>query len=255
MRALFLRAALVVFGAPALFAAVGAGEDSAAKFVAIGEMHEAIGKGQDQGRVDLAEILAKPHFYGVGALEGLEGEITIYDSSAVITGVKDEGGAKPVSAEAAARAKATMLVGQSVLDWTDTTMAGAVSHDDLDEAIARAAAEKGIDLSRPFVFVIEGDFEDVRVHVINGACPIRARMRKLELAADEGPYEMEADTVKGTVVGIYAKDAVGKLTHPDTSTHAHLIYKDATTGQRVTGHVEQIAVTKGAVLRLPVPAK
>ncbi|MEZ6061883.1 MAG: hypothetical protein R3C19_16180 [Planctomycetaceae bacterium] len=51
--------------------------------------------------------------------------------------------------------------------------------------------------------------------------------------------------------GIYAADSVGKLTHPATSTHTHVIYTDPKTGIRVTGHVEQIGLAKGAVLKIP----
>ena len=56
-------------------------------FVHFGQMHEAIGQQQHQGRVVLSELLTKPHFYGVGAAEGLTGEITIDNGVAVVTAV------------------------------------------------------------------------------------------------------------------------------------------------------------------------
>jgi hypothetical protein len=146
--------------------------------------------------------------------------------------------------------KATLLVGQSIETWTSVTLSEAVPHDRFDEAIATAASKAGVDVTGPFVFTIEGQFTDVRLHVINGACPVHARMKKLELAQDERPYELEAETLAGTVVGVYAADSVGKLTHPATSTHAHIIYVDHETGERVTGHLEQVGLAPGAVLKL-----
>jgi len=220
----------------------------AAGLVQIGAMHETIGKRQHHGRVDVAEIVGRPHFYGVGALEGLKGEITILDSEAVLTGVTPDGHPKAV---AAADAKATLLVGQSVERWTRYPLAEAVSHERFDEMVGARAGEAGVATSDAFVFVIDGVFTDLRLHVLNGACPIHARMNKLEIAEAERPFELDAEGVSGTLVGVYAADSVGRLTHPATKTHTHLIYTDTRTGERVTGHVERIGLAKGATLKLP----
>jgi hypothetical protein len=60
--------------------------------VQYGSMHEAIGKQEDQGRVRLSEVLARPHFFGVAALAKLAGEVTIQDSVATVTRVGHRGG-------------------------------------------------------------------------------------------------------------------------------------------------------------------
>jgi hypothetical protein len=76
--------------------------------IQIGSMHEAVGRQQHHGRVALTDLTAKPHFYAVGALESLRGEITIADSKAVVTGVSRDGHPTPIWDSTA---KATMLVG------------------------------------------------------------------------------------------------------------------------------------------------
>ncbi len=217
------------------------------EFVRYGGMHETIGQRQHHGRVGLAEIMKRPHFYGVGALEGLRGEITIQDSVAVVTGVTPDGRLQPL---APADLQATLLVGQSIGEWTSMTLTEAVSHDRFDETIATTAARIGIDTAAPFMFVVDGEFTDVRLHVINGACPVHARMKNLRLDPRDRPYELEAERMTGTLVGVYAADAVGKLTHPATSTHVHLIYEDRDTGQIITGHLERVGLAAGAVLKL-----
>jgi alpha-acetolactate decarboxylase len=211
-------------------------------------MHESIGERQHQARVAVAEIAGEPHFYGVGALEGLEGEITILDSVAVITRVTPNGAPQAVTA---GDAKATLIVGRSVERWTRHPLAETVSHERFDETIGAMTGGAGVATSDPFVFVIEGAFTDVRLHVINGACPIHARMNKLEIAEGEQPFELDVENVSGTLVGVYAADSVGRLTHPGTKTHTHLIYTDPATGERVTGHVERVGLAKGAALQLP----
>ena len=213
-----------------------------------GGMHETIGQQQHHGRVELEEVVGMPHFYGVGAMEGLQGEITLADSVPVVTSVTPDGRPRPV---ASSGVKAALLVGQSVPAWTRIEMSRDVPHGRFDAAVADVASQHQIDLTRPFMFVIEGEFRDVRLHVINGACPLRARMQKLELRQEDQPFELEAETVSGTLVGVYAADSVGMLTHAFTSVHAHLIYTDPDTGKRVTGHVERIGIVSGAILKLP----
>ncbi len=215
--------------------------------VQYGSMHETIGRKDYKARVDLSQLIKRPHFYGVGALAELKGEITIVNSVPVVTTVNAEG--KP---EAIAEGEATLLVGQSVAAWKEVEITKNIPHDRMDAAIRELAAENGIDTSRPFLFTIEGQCSDVRLHVINGACPMHARMKKEAIPDDQKPFEFEAEAVNAVVVGVYAADSVGKLTHPATSQHAHLIYTNAATGQRVTGHLEQYGVGRGGTLKLPI---
>lgn len=216
--------------------------------VAFGEMHAVIGQGQHQGRVGLDELVATPHLYGVGAMEGLRGEVTLLDSEAIVTAVTGEGGLAPIDD---ADGQATLFVGRSVTRWTEVTLHGDVAPEALDETVRELAGEQGVDVSLPFVFVVEGELTDVRLHVINGACPIRARMKAAELDPTQRPFEAQRASVSGALVGVFADDAVGKLTHPDTSIHSHIVHVDEVTGRRVTGHVERAGVAAGAVLRLP----
>jgi alpha-acetolactate decarboxylase len=219
------------------------------KLVQFGKMHEAIGMQQDQGRVELQKLVDRPHFYGVAALEKLEGEATIVDGKITLTRVDNQGRLEPGAA--APKQQATLLVGAYVPSWTENTIAGNVEPAAFDEAIANLAKDAGIKVSEPFVFVVEGAFSQLRLHVINGACPMHARLKKIELPLERQPAEVQLERVQGTLVGIFAKDAVGSITHPSTSTHMHLVFKDAASGETVTGHVEQIGMLPGAVVRLP----
>jgi alpha-acetolactate decarboxylase len=122
----------------------------------------------------------------------------------------------------------------------------------LDTFIAETAARAGVKTSEPFIFTADGEFSTLRLHVIRGACPMHARLKKIKLPEAQQPYELELEKVRGTIVGVFAKDSVGNLTHPATSTHMHLLYTDAETGQTATGHVEQIGMLPGTILRVPM---
>ena len=218
-----------------------------------GKMHEAIGKKQHQGRVRLDELLKRKHFYAVAALEGLAGEVTVADGKLTVTSVDSKG--KPLPTKVAADAKATMLVGAYISSWSTHEVKKDVKSKDMDRYLEEMAQKAGLDIKQPFIFTVDGEFSDVRLHIINGACPIHARMKKIDLPRESSPYEGEMSAIKGKLVGVFAKDAVGDLTHPATSTHAHLIFKDPKSGQVVTGHLERIGLRKGAVLSLPKSTK
>jgi alpha-acetolactate decarboxylase len=219
------------------------------KIVQHGKMHEAIGQKQHQGRVQLGKLVERPNFYGVAALAGLEGEATIVNGKVTVTQVDAKGRLEPVAATP--DQQATLLVGAYVPSWTEHKVSAGVEPDALDRYVAEVAERGGLETSQPFVFIVEGEFSHLRLHVINGACPLHARLRKIELPKENQPVEVEKEQVRGTLVGVFAKDAVGNITHPATSTHMHLVFQDEQSGTTVTGHVERIGLLKGAVLRLP----
>jgi len=241
---------LLAGGLAAVPIAVGDNDAPDGHIVQFGKMREAVGQKQDEGRVRFSELLKRPHFYGVAALEGLHGEATIYDGKLTTTTV-DSSGRLRTSESSGPDQQATLLVGAYVASWAEHTVAEDVGAEKFDKYIADTAAMGGMNINKPFMFAVEGEFSDVRWHVINGACPIHARINKIELPKEVKPFESEMPNVRGTLVGVFAKDSVGILTHPATSTHSHLLLRDPVSGKLVTGHVEQIELRKGARLRLP----
>jgi alpha-acetolactate decarboxylase len=230
--------------------AAAEGDSWDGRIVQYGKMHEAIGQQQHQGRVHFQKVVEQPHFYGVAALAQLKGEATILDGNLTITRVDAKGQLAPSEA-ARPDESATLLVGAYVPSWSARPVPRDVIPDEFDAYLADEAAQAGLNATKPFVFTVEGEFRNIRFHVINGACPLHARLKKIDLAPERRPFEGELEKVRGTLVGVFAKDAVGDITHPATSTHMHLLFKDARTGQVVTGHVEQVGLMKGAVVRLP----
>ncbi len=244
-----LKAAALVGAALALGATpVLAQENANTALVTYGTMHEAVGQQHHQGRVVLRTLADQPHFFGIAALEGLQGEITVFDSDVTITGVTDQGSLEPISGD---DLQATLLAGAYVSAWTESTLEEDIAPAGFDAMVRDAATHSGIDVSKPFVFTMEGEFSDVRMHVINGACPLHARMNNIQLDEAQMPFEGEFATIQGRLVGIYASDAVGMLTHPGTSTHVHLIFRDEASGEMTTAHLERVGPAKGAVLKLP----
>lgn len=213
-----------------------------------GRMHDVLGGGPAaaNAQVSVKEILSRPNAIGVGALEGLQGEITIYDGHAWV--------ARPAAGKlvvdgpmAASSEQAALMTAAHVDKWCEATIDEDTGGSALETLIARRAEEKGIAISQPFPFVIEGEVTDMQMHVINGACPMKPGAIAMP---EQQPWRhVVAGPTRVTIVGFYARDSVGKLTHPGTSIHAHALVMDGE--QTLTGHVERIAVTSGARLRVP----
>lgn len=218
------------------------------KLVQFGGMHEAIGQRQMQARTRLDALLERPHLFALGALEDLQGEITVLDGKPVVTQVAD---ASPAPASAPAQAPATLLLGAYVPAWTERHLAEQITAEHFDRQVREEAKLAGVDHTRPFPFQVSGEFSNARVHVINGACPMQARLKRNNIPQENLPYEATLESIKGVLLGFYAEDAVGKMTHPGTTTHLHLVYEDAASGSLITAHVEEISVKPGATLSLP----
>ena len=243
-------AAAVLFSLPGLTQADEIPEpDLTSRFMQYGEMHEAIGQKKSHGRVRLGELVKQPNVYAVGALENLTGEITINNGEIIVTRVGESGEVEPTAEPSTLQA--TMLAGASVKSWTSYPVAHDVDHQNFDDFVAKAASASEVDIEKPFVFLVEGEFTDVRLHVINGACPVHARMKKSDISAEDQPFEKTFAKINGTLIGVFAKDAVGKLTHPATMTHVHIIYKDDKTGVELTAHVEQVGLVARSTLKMP----
>lgn len=209
-----------------------------------GTLREALRDGEDQARVDVADV-ARKNVYAVGALEGLRGEITVVDGEVWIS----EGDVKsPVTTRGATTsAKATVLFAAEVREWREFVVGMDVDPSELDAYIASQAHAAGIDTRKPFPFVVEGGLRHLQMHVIAGECPIRARMLGQEMTSPA--YQFHGESVDGRLVGVYATDSSGILCHMGSRTHVHaLLERDGA----LTGHAETVGLAKGALLKLPI---
>jgi hypothetical protein len=211
-----------------------------------GGMREVLREGKAQRRIALLDAVARPHAYGVGALEDLGGEITIADGEVWIgrvqAGELRVSGPHPASGDGAA-----LLILANVDHWTQSTVPVAAADEELESALERVARRHGVDTNRPFPFEIEGRLTALSMHAVNGACPMSDNPRPDGHGA---PWRFTLDApVHGRIVGFFARDSAGEITHHGTLIHAHALLD--VDGTRLTGHVERLAIAPGAVVRVP----
>jgi len=195
------------------------------------------------GRVALTALAMRPHLYAVGPLEGLKGEVTVWDGKASLA--RWEAG-KVVTTEEF-RGKACFLVYAQVPTWTESKLpAGLDKPDDLEADIFLEARKAGVPTDRPFPFLLRGTAQKVKLHILNKTD--NAPHNPEEHAKVKVPVVLEGREVD--VIGFYSKKYAGVFTHHDSYAHMHALTADG----KVSGHVDQLSPGGEMRLYLPVAA-
>lgn len=200
---------------------------------------------QDTGaKVTLDTLLPDPDLYAVGALAGLTGEITVIRGEAYLSYPEQDGARTEVARESAAAA--TLLVGARVPRWRDVMTEAPIPFDRLDDRIGDLAATAGMDLDRRIPFLLEGEFEDLRWHVIDGRrLTGGGTSHEDHLAA---AVQESRERATATLVGFYSRSDQGVFTHRGSTTHLHCVLERPL----AAGHVDHVVIPAGTIVRFPV---
>ncbi|HEB60574.1 MAG TPA: hypothetical protein ENJ06_02000 [Phycisphaeraceae bacterium] len=210
-----------------------------------GTMREVLRDGHTEARISMTDAVAEPHAYAVGALEGLTGEIMIVDGNVWVA--RNDGDNLQVTGPTPdANDKATLLALTHVTNWKSETIKPSTEGQELESLIEHMAREQGLDTSQPVPFLLEGKTGSINLHVINGYCPIRIDPATMDVK----PWRLSVTNKTDVVIfGYYAPNSAGVLTHHGTSIHAHALIRKK--GRTLTGHVDQVTVEPGMILKIP----
>ena len=211
-----------------------------------GKFKEVVHKKGVKGVVDLKTVLAAPYAHAVGALKGGKGEITVIDSEVWLAYGKD--GLGRTQRRIPEGEQAALLVTAQVRDWKQIVVPKRMFESELHDFILDKAERYGLNTKKPFPFLIEGPLQDVRWHVINGPNPefkgyFKGHGGKLPFIQ----LEEHMEQTSGVIIGFYSANIKGVFTHPGESWHLHILIRD----KERAGHVDEVVVGKGAVLKLP----
>ena len=198
------------------------------------------------GQVRLSDVTDKPHVFGIGALDKLQGEILIADNVAWVARVRD--GKHIEVRQSDTTDSAVLLAVAQVPRWTEVTVDQDVFADQFDDFIEKAMRQAGLDKLETVPFMIEGKFSSLDLHVLNGQCPFAEV--KVEIEGAGPPHRTTLNDVTGLLVGFYAENGAGRITHHSTRIHVHALV--GTGDERVAGHVDAVALKAGTVIRVPV---
>jgi acetolactate decarboxylase len=247
-------AAIVVSGSllTAYAAIVGARKEGPVEYV--GAQKEIFRTGRAASVVSLEELSGRKGLFAIGPVEGLDGEITIFDSKPYITRVRGT----DYTLDNTLKHGAIFLVWTEQANWTDVPVPAAVKgYVDLQQFVKEQAQKAGVDVSRPFTFLLAGAPAEIKWHINvdrTGGKPIT---RELFARSKEG-YVAKNEPVD--IIGFYAEKHPGEFISQyapaikegsgmENYIHIHLVSRTS----KAAGHIDDITLGGGMVLRLPKP--
>jgi hypothetical protein len=211
----------------------------------IGEMRKVMRDGDLSGNVKLDALAKWPHLYALGPLEGLRGEITIWDGKPSIA-IHADGKAR---IDNKFEGKACFLVYAQVPEWREFELPakGLDKAADLEACMLRIARKAEIDTEKPFAFLLRGNVSKAKVHIVNKTDD--APFSPKDHDRIKVPFEIENREVE--VLGFYSDKHAGVFTHHDSNVHMHLKTADG----KSSGHVDSIVPAEGMRILLPKAAR
>ncbi len=206
-----------------------------------GALKNMMHKGDVTAKVDLTNFENVEHFYALGALENLKGEIQIFDSKPFNTMVLDN----ILKFDKTFNKKATLLVYASVKKWKSTNIPNSVvTYEQLESFIEQAAKDNKIHIDEPFPFLIEGTPKSLDWHVINWKDGDNEHSHDKHISSGlNGTIENR----QVEILGFFSDSHHAIFTHHTTNMHIHL----KTIDNKIAGHVDGLELGKGMILKLP----
>jgi len=195
-----------------------------------------------RGHVALEALSAAAHLYALGPLEGLRGEVSIFDSTPSLARIRDNA----IVTESTWKARACFLVWADVSAWTWQLLDPAQPDlDALEGPLALLAREAGHDAEQPLPFLVTGTATEMTLHVLDKRDGLphdaeRHEQAKVRRTLRAAPIEL---------IGFHSPRHHGIFTPRESNLHVHLRTADG----RISGHLEEIRLAPGA--RLAVPAR
>jgi alpha-acetolactate decarboxylase len=202
--------------------------------------------GDVSGKITLASIPFFASTYGVGALAGLQGEILVWDGSVLVTpGESVSGSTQPPRTDD----QAALLITAQVKEWESVQVPGDMTPAELERFLIDAASSRGIDIKKPFPFLVKGEITDYSWHVVTGAAKRHGSGATHQQGHASNRIFSGAET-KGKLVGFYsAEEFEGVISHLGERLHIHFTDEEI----KISGHLDTFGIRKGAILLLPKP--
>ena len=200
-------------------------------------MHE----GDISAKVDLKNFENTEHFYALGAIENLKGEVQIFDGKPSNTIVFDSA----LTFDNSFNKKATLLVYASVSKWKSINIPKSVAtYDQFENFLEQTAKENKIKINEPFPFLIEGRAKSFDWHVINWKDGDTEHSHEKHISS--GPHGIIKNQ-QVEMLGFYSDSHHAIFTHHTTNMHIHV----KTVDNKIAGHVDGLTLGKGMILKLP----
>ena len=190
----------------------------------------------------------------MGPIEGLDGEITIFDSKPYITKVRGN----DYTLDKTYRHGAFFLVWTEQKHWVDVPLPATVKgYVDLQKFVKEKAQAAGVDVTKPFPFLMTGTPVEIKWHINVDRTEGKPITKALFVKSKE-PYVAKNEPVD--IIGFYSEKhsgvflsqyapAIKEGSGMENYIHIHLVSKTS----KAAGHIDDITFGDGMMLRLPRP--
>lgn len=220
---------------------------SAYEVTVAGALHDVMFQRQTGPVAALAPV-AGSHTYALGPLADLAGEFVIVDD--VVWVSKPAADGPPVTTRGAVGEHACLIVSAQVPRWRRVALDRDVPFADLDATVRALAAQHGVDVAKPFPFLVEGQVAELSWHVIDGAQlpsgPPDMHRPPHEIHRTASPHG-ELARAQAVLVGFHSTEHRGVFTHHASDTHVHAVVDEPA----LVVHVDGVRVLAGAAIAFP----
>ena len=182
--------------------------------------------------ISLDSLVQKENLYALGALENLKGEIQIFNSAAYISKMNVSNDIKITSSF---DNNAALLVYAEVPEWSEAIpLTSFTTNAHLEKQIKEAAIKRGVNVDKPFPFLIKGNPSLLKWHVINWKDgDMEHTHKKHQESGPNGVFQNE----EVEIIGFYSEKHKAIFTHHTTFLHMH--FKTEYNGG-LAGHVDEV---------------
>lgn len=205
-----------------------------------GTLKQIMHQGDISAKINLETLTNRPHLYGLGAAEGLKGEILIWKGEAYLTTVAGSG----LATYDGFRKQASLLVYSEVAQWDSIFIPEAINQlSDLENFVIESADKANIDTTNPFPFLIKGQPATLNWHVIDWDIKdtIHTHDKHKNAGMRSGWKNMPTE-----ILGFFGPTP-GIFTHMDSKLHLHATTPD----RRLVAHLDGLDGIAGMTLFLP----
>lgn len=235
MHKLFCAAALSI-----IFSCAGKPADHDYEVHYYGALKTLMMEGNLAATTSLVEYENIENLYALGAVEDLKGEIQIFNSKVVNSAVINDS----LQIDTTYTSRAALLVYATVPRWKSINVPDTInSPASLERFIAKAAEENQQDIKKPFPYLLEGEVNSLKWHVIDWK----------EGDTIHSPQKHKESGLQGIlknkrveIIGFYSGSHHRIFTHHSSNVHMHFRNDQ----DSLAGHVDELIPGK-MVLRLP----
>jgi acetolactate decarboxylase len=233
-------------------AILGARKEGMVEYV--GAQRDVFKTGKASSVVSLEDLADRKGLYAMGPIDGLDGEITVFDSKPYITKVRGD----DFIMDRTWKHGAFFLVWTEQNKWQDIPVPATVrGYVDLQNFVKAQARAVGIDTTKPFPFLLSGTPAEIKWHINVDRTEGKPITKELFFKSKQ-PFTTKSERVD--IIGFYAEHYDGifltKYTPvikegsgTENAIHIHLVSR----ASKAAGHIDDITLGGGMVLRLPKP--